>query len=292
MKDTRPRPFVFVLMPFDPSFDDTYQIGIKQACDAAGAYSQRVDEQIYLENTLERIYNQIAKADIIVSDMTERNVNVFYETGYAHALGKQVILLTQNADDIPFDLKQYPHIVYEGSIVKLKTELKKWVRHLIKRPGPKQPVPAEALEYHLEGVNLSAIPTVPLAQHVHDPKLGWTLSFDVHNPKDQTIETQGIQFGLVFPTALGSPILKHESSTKLPNDEWMVSIDAPMRILPKGWFHKSIQIYNHAVVQGNQGLDQRQVTEGKHFPCRIRVFTDLGISTVSATASVGSSRVA
>jgi len=31
--------------------------------------------------------------------MTGRNPNVFYETGYAHALNKQVILLTQNADD-------------------------------------------------------------------------------------------------------------------------------------------------------------------------------------------------
>ena len=41
---TKPRPFVFVLMPFDPQFDDTYQLAIKPACEEAGAYAERVDE--------------------------------------------------------------------------------------------------------------------------------------------------------------------------------------------------------------------------------------------------------
>ena len=48
--------------------------------------------------------------------MTGRNANVFYEVGYAHALGKIVLLLTKNADDIPFDLKHHQHIVYGGSV--------------------------------------------------------------------------------------------------------------------------------------------------------------------------------
>jgi hypothetical protein len=60
-------------MPFDKSFDDIYKFGIKAACEEAGAYCERVDEQIFLESMLERIYNQIAKADIIVADMTGRN---------------------------------------------------------------------------------------------------------------------------------------------------------------------------------------------------------------------------
>ena len=95
MKNTLPKPFVFVLMPFDEKFDEVYKLGIKPACEDAGAYAERVDEQIFKESILERIYNQIAKADIFVADMTGRNENVFYEVGYAHALGKHVILLTQ-----------------------------------------------------------------------------------------------------------------------------------------------------------------------------------------------------
>ena len=96
-------------MPFSGEFDDVYQLGIKEVCKSAGAYCERVDEQIFHESILERVYNQIAKADFIIADMTGRNANVFYEVGYAHALGKRTILLTRGAEDIPFDLKHFPH---------------------------------------------------------------------------------------------------------------------------------------------------------------------------------------
>jgi nucleoside 2-deoxyribosyltransferase len=131
MDKTSPKPFVFVLMPFSDDFADIYEVGIKPACRDAGAYCERVDEQIFVENILERIYNQIAKADIIVAEMTGRNPNVFYEVGYAYALNKRVILLTRNTDDIPFDLKHYPHIVYEGRIAYLKSQLESRVRWCI-----------------------------------------------------------------------------------------------------------------------------------------------------------------
>ncbi|MDQ3818776.1 MAG: nucleoside 2-deoxyribosyltransferase, partial [Acidobacteriota bacterium] len=91
---TAPKPFIFVLMPFDEQFSDIYKFGIKGAADDVGAYAERVDEQIFTEGILDRIFNQISKADIVVADMTGRNPNVFYEVGYAHALGKKVILLT------------------------------------------------------------------------------------------------------------------------------------------------------------------------------------------------------
>jgi hypothetical protein len=85
-----PKPFVFVLIPFEPSFNDIYKFGIKGAADDVGAYAERLDEQIFQEGMLDRIFNQISKADVIVADMTGRNPNVFYEVEYAHALGKIV----------------------------------------------------------------------------------------------------------------------------------------------------------------------------------------------------------
>ncbi|WP_220718662.1 nucleoside 2-deoxyribosyltransferase [Agarivorans litoreus] len=119
----QPKPFIFVLMPFDDVLSDTYKFGIKGAAEDAGAYAERLDEQIFNEGMLDRIFNQINKADVVVADMTGRNPNVFYEVGYAHALGKNVILLTQSADDIPFDLQHQQHLVYDGSISKLKEML-------------------------------------------------------------------------------------------------------------------------------------------------------------------------
>jgi hypothetical protein len=123
MESTGPKPFVFVLMPFDSRFDDIYKFGIKGAADDAEAYAERVDEQTFVEGILDRILNQINKADVIVADMTGRNPNVFYEVGYAHALNKIALLATQDTNDIPFDLKHRPHTVYAGSIEKLRKEL-------------------------------------------------------------------------------------------------------------------------------------------------------------------------
>jgi hypothetical protein len=131
-KVTTPKPFVFVLMPFDSKFDDIYKFGIKGAAEDAGAYAERIDEQIFTEGILDRIFNQINKADVIVADMTGRNANVFYEVGYAHALGKVVLLLTQDANDIPFDLKHHQHTVYSGSIDTLRSELSKKLAWAIK----------------------------------------------------------------------------------------------------------------------------------------------------------------
>ncbi len=137
-KSTTPKPFVFVLMPIDEKFNDIYKFGIKGAAEDAGAYAERVDEQIFTEGILERIFNQINKADVIVADMTGRNANVFYEVGYAHALGKIVLLLTQSADDIPFDLKHKQHIVYGGKIETLRSKLTERIVWAVSESGRKR----------------------------------------------------------------------------------------------------------------------------------------------------------
>jgi len=111
-------------MPFKAEFDDVYKLGIRAAAKEVGAYTERVDEQVFAGGILERIYNQISKADVIVAEMTGQRPNVFYEVGYAHALGKIVVLLTQRADDIPFDLQQHQHIVYGGKVHVLLDALK------------------------------------------------------------------------------------------------------------------------------------------------------------------------
>jgi hypothetical protein len=137
---TAPKSFIFVLMPFKSSFNDIYKYGIKGAAEDAGAYSERIDEQDYTESTLDRIYNQINKADVIVADMTGQNSNVFYEVGYAHALDKIVILLTQDANDIPFDLRHRPHIIYGGQIETLRNLLTQKLKWAINESGTRKKV--------------------------------------------------------------------------------------------------------------------------------------------------------
>jgi hypothetical protein len=138
----QPKYFAFVLMPFAPSFGDVYKIGIKEVVSQFGdMIAERVDEQMYREGILERIYRQIEVADVIIADMSGQNPNVFYEVGYAHAKGKLCILLTSDAGDIPFDLKHQRHIVYNSSIATLRDELYKsltWARDEIEKQRKSQ----------------------------------------------------------------------------------------------------------------------------------------------------------
>jgi len=125
-------------MPFGSDFDDVYKFGIKGAAEDVGAYAERLDEQIFTEGMLDRIFNQISKADVIVADMTGRNPNVFYEVGYAHALDKIVLLVTQSTEDIPFDLKHRQHTVYGGSIKQLRQSLMPKLRWAIQECRARQ----------------------------------------------------------------------------------------------------------------------------------------------------------
>jgi len=195
---TAPKPFVFVLMPFNEDFDDIYKLGIKEAAKEVGAYAERVDEQIFNEGILERIFNQISKADVIVADMTGRNPNVFYEVGYAHALGKIVLLLTQKADDIPFDLKHKQHIIYgnNGSkIQSLRSELNPkliWAINESKRKGKEDDskrilisissVGSDSTNEFIEIPEDCLSKSIPIINHS-----GYALSFQLHNNSLQEI---------------------------------------------------------------------------------------------------------
>lgn len=73
-------------------------------------------DSLYGHNILEDIWIAINESSLIIADITSRNPNVFYEIGIAHTLGKKVILLTQKVTDIPFDFKNYRHIIYEDNV--------------------------------------------------------------------------------------------------------------------------------------------------------------------------------
>lgn len=75
--ETEPQIFAFVLMPFDRNFDDIYKFGIKETAASLDVTAERVDEQIFSEGILERIYRQIDAADLILADMSGQNPNVF-----------------------------------------------------------------------------------------------------------------------------------------------------------------------------------------------------------------------
>lgn len=66
--------------------------------------SSRADDIEHNDDLLDIIYERIRSADAVVADTTHCNPNLFYEIGYAHALGRPTILITRAGETLPFDL--------------------------------------------------------------------------------------------------------------------------------------------------------------------------------------------
>ena len=58
------------------------------------------------------IIELICTSKVVICDLSGKNPNVFYEAGIAHTLGKEVMLITQNMEDVPFDLRALRCITY------------------------------------------------------------------------------------------------------------------------------------------------------------------------------------
>lgn len=75
---------------------------------------------------IEQIWQQLRLAEAVVADLTHSNPNVYYEVGLAHALGKQIIFITQGNDKLPFDVSTSRFIRYEeNNLTYLREELEK-----------------------------------------------------------------------------------------------------------------------------------------------------------------------
>lgn len=264
---TSPKPFVFVLMPFDRAFDNVYQLGIKDACKEAGAYCQRVDEQYIDGCILDRVYNQIAKADIIVADMTGQNPNVFFEVGYSYALNKRVVLLSKKADDIPFDLKQYQHIVYGASIVNLKADLAKRVRWMIENPTDKAIQSHSQLQFFYRGILLDNGVEVPYLSHQFEGVHQFFIKIDIHNSTTSTIEKAS--FGIGFITELETSSLDRKLGSAetftLPDSRWLHVLRNKYQLLPGAWDRCLIKLEC-----------KNTISYGDNFDMVLRAFTDTG----------------
>ena len=121
---------VAVMMPFSSEFDQVYD-AIQSICKSQRLKALRVDEIYRPTRINDDIFSVIAQSRLVISDLTGRNPNVLYETGLAHALNRDVIMLVQNEQDVPFDLGNIRYVKYlpnnEG-IENLKTELSRFIQ--------------------------------------------------------------------------------------------------------------------------------------------------------------------
>jgi hypothetical protein len=148
------KPFVFVLMPFREEHFAVYERTVKPTLEDMGCRVEHAKDAHTVERIVDAIFSQIARASFIVADTTGKNPNVFYEIGYAHALGKKVILMVQDVQDIPFDIAGLRHIQYKPyALNALAMDLRVTATYLLRdsKGPPTEAPPAPDSPRRLEG---------------------------------------------------------------------------------------------------------------------------------------------
>jgi hypothetical protein len=103
---------IFVLMPFDAKIKAVYSDHITKVAKRLDLTLGRADDLFASSAIVSDIWSSLFVAKVIIADCTGKNPNVFYELGIAHTLGKSVILITQDAADVPFDVKYLRYVEY------------------------------------------------------------------------------------------------------------------------------------------------------------------------------------
>ncbi len=109
----------FVAMWFHPSMKLVYEEGIEKAIKECGYTPMKINEKHHFNKICDEAIAEIRRSRFVVADFTHGDDgargNVFYEAGFAHALGLPVIYSCRDdlKDKLHFDTRQYPHILWE-----------------------------------------------------------------------------------------------------------------------------------------------------------------------------------
>jgi hypothetical protein len=60
----------------------------------------------------ENIWKLVNRSALLIADVTNKNPNVFYELGIARTVGRDVILISQKKEDVPFDIQNLQYYLY------------------------------------------------------------------------------------------------------------------------------------------------------------------------------------
>jgi len=110
-------------MPFHEGLRPVYAQAIKAACQQTGFAAVRVDEVEGVYNINRQIIEHLFKSDVIIADFTDWRPNVFYKPGVAHAIANKTIMIINQKDQIPFDVKIYRCLLYETGSAELVSAL-------------------------------------------------------------------------------------------------------------------------------------------------------------------------
>tara|TARA_R110002051_G_scaffold23603_1_gene59379 strand:- start:227 stop:1030 length:804 start_codon:yes stop_codon:yes gene_type:complete len=113
----------FVIMPISDQdgyekghFTRVYQHIIKPACEKAGFYAIRADDEIKTNYIVLDIIKKIIESEIVICDLSAKNPNVLYELGIRQAFNKKAVLIKDNKTNRIFDIQGLRTIDYDENL--------------------------------------------------------------------------------------------------------------------------------------------------------------------------------
>lgn len=174
----------FVIMPFGHGYDELYEKIYVPAIEASGLKPLRADEIYDNQPIIHDISQSIHNAKVILADVTGRNPNVNYELGIAHALEKEVVILTAAQADVPSDYKHLRYILYNRMDIDWNQKLSKHIQMTLKQ-----------VLFRLQETKKQVGPS-----H-QDMGLGWSSKTDSDDEWDiemKSINTRALELGMQF----------------------------------------------------------------------------------------------
>jgi len=133
----------FVMIPLKEPFTVIFTDHIKPVLKDLQIESVRANDYYTTHEIMKDIWNRINNCHFAIADLTGRNSNVMYELGITHTIGKDVVLISQNDEDVPFDLRHIRYYKYDYTprgCKKLSNEIKRVCREILSK------TPAEIID--------------------------------------------------------------------------------------------------------------------------------------------------
>lgn len=172
----------FVIQPFDgAAFDRRYVDVISPAIREAGMEPYRVDRDPSAHVPIAKIEDEIRRSGACVADISTDNPNVWYEVGFAFAVGHPVVLICaqeQRERGFPFDIQHRLITPYSTQSVSDFSKLRQQIVDRLKAvqaAGPRAVPTKSAVEGSDEnsGEQLSPSEVIALAAIMEDCLSPW-----------------------------------------------------------------------------------------------------------------------
>lgn len=114
----------FVVMSFSDR-DDLIDLSdtFVSCCEEFGYSCEKVNEDNTVTRIVPAIWQKIRSGAFVIVDLTVPSHNVYYELGYAEALGKELVVTAKEGTDLPFDIRDLP-VIYWTNQRDLKERLR------------------------------------------------------------------------------------------------------------------------------------------------------------------------